>query len=353
MKNAIKTAFCILGAIIGAGFATGKEISSFFVRFGTKSFFGIVLSSLMFGMYVFFVISKIKEEKIPTPFEYIKGISNTFFAKISMIVTYLFLFVSFSVMITGGASLLSEFFNATHFVSSLIVCLICFFVLVFGKSGVLNASFILTPFMILGIIILGIVTAKERAVFLSFDNTLTSSVVYVSYNTLPLLTLLCAILGNLKSEKEIKKTAYVLTFLIFVLMFCLWYVLIVNDFSYLTYDMPIVKIVEKYGIYPKMLYGIVLFFSMLTTAFSSGIGLLDIMNKKIKNTNNTVNTLVLCVFSFFMSYIGFSGFINYVYPLFGYLGLSIFLLIILDILRKIKKKYENERKTYLFSKNDK
>ena len=96
-----------------------------------------------------------------------------------------------------------------------------------------------------------------------------------------------------------------------------------------------------------------LFFAMLTTAFSSGIGILEVMNKKIKYTNNIVNTLILCTFSLLMSYVGFSRFVNFVYPLFGYLGLGVFLLIFLDILRKTKKNIDNRRKKELFLKNAK
>jgi uncharacterized membrane protein YkvI len=207
--------------------------------------------------------------------------------------------------------------------------------------------------MILGIILVAVLSAKEKTAFVSFNNTLTSSVIYVSYNTLPLLTLLCTLSDSFKSEKEIKLASSVLTVIIFVLMFCIWCALILNESIFLNYDMPIVKISEKYGMCFEIFYCVVLFFAMLTTAFSSGIGILDIMNKKIKNTNNVVNTLVLCAFSLVMSYVGFSKFINFVYPLFGYLGLSIFLLIFLDILRKTKKNFKNKRKKDLFLKNGK
>lgn len=353
MKNAFKTAFCILGAIIGAGFATGKEISTFFTRFGTKSLFGIAFSSVMFGIYVFFVLQRIKADNILSPYKYIEKISNPFFAKISVILTYLFLLVSFSVMITGASLLIREYVDVSNFFASFFVCFVCFCVLANGKNGVINASAILTPVMILGVILVAVLSAKEKAAFMSFDNTMASSVIYVSYNTLPLLTLLCALSDSFKNGKDIKIMSIILTFFIFILMFCLWYVLLANGLSYSNYDMPIVKISKKYGAYFEMFYCVVLFFAMLTTAFSSGIGILDVMNKKIKSTNNTVNTLILCIFSLVMSYVGFSRFVNFVYPLFGYLGLSVFALIILDILRKTKKNFKKKRKMDLFLQNDK
>lgn len=353
MKNALKMAFCLLGAIIGAGFATGKEISSFFVKFGIKSIFGIAFSSIMFGLYVFFVLKNIKDEKIFSPYEYIEKISNPPFAKVSVFLAYLFLFVSFSVMITGAGLLISEYFSISNFSATFFVCFVCFCVLANGKSGVVNTSIFLTPVMILGIILVAVLSAKEKTAFVSFNNTLTSSVIYVSYNTLPLLTLLCTLSDSFKSEKEIKLASSFLTVIIFVLMFCIWCVLILNESIFLNYDMPIVKISEKYGTYFEFFYCVVLFFAMLTTAFSSGIGILEIANKKTKYTNNIVNTLILCTFSLLMSYVGFSRFVNFVYPLFGYLGLGVFLLIFLDILRKTKKNIENKRKKEIFFKNGK
>lgn len=48
-QGAIKGAAACMGAIIGAGFASGREIMSFFTRYGSWSWAGIILSAAMMG----------------------------------------------------------------------------------------------------------------------------------------------------------------------------------------------------------------------------------------------------------------------------------------------------------------
>ena len=37
-----------ISAVVGAGFATGQEIMTFFTRYGIKSFVGITISTMLF-----------------------------------------------------------------------------------------------------------------------------------------------------------------------------------------------------------------------------------------------------------------------------------------------------------------
>ena len=53
--------FLILGAIIGVGFASGKEICVFFFDFGGASLVGLVAFGLLY-IYLFFVIQHISHK---------------------------------------------------------------------------------------------------------------------------------------------------------------------------------------------------------------------------------------------------------------------------------------------------
>lgn len=345
MKKSIEISLCIIGAFIGAGFATGKEISSFFVKYGSKSIIGICISSILFGVYVFAVLKKVKEEKISTPYEYLCAVSNSHFALFSAFITYIMLFVSFCVMITGITQIINDIFLIPYFLSSVFVSAVCCIIFLLGKTGIIAAGSFLTPIMILGMFALAFFVEKDATVFSSFlNNYLTSSVIYVSYNTLPLLAFIIALASEIKSKKQIFMTSLITTLIIFFTMSALWYVLSKFDGVYLFYDMPLLKISERYGVVFKNFYTIVLIFSMLTTAISSGTGLILHMDKKLKYPhNNIINPLILCVLSICMSFVGFSNFIDVVYPFFGYLGLSVFLIIFFDILRNLKKNREFKR----------
>lgn len=51
MKNILKICFVIIGTIIGAGFASGKEIYTFFNIYGPKGFLGLIISNRYNGIY--------------------------------------------------------------------------------------------------------------------------------------------------------------------------------------------------------------------------------------------------------------------------------------------------------------
>ena len=52
MKNNYTLTFLILATIIGAGFASGKEIYVFFTRFGVISFLNIIICFLLFYLSI-------------------------------------------------------------------------------------------------------------------------------------------------------------------------------------------------------------------------------------------------------------------------------------------------------------
>mgnify|MGYP007102037769 CR=1 FL=1 len=56
MKKIIKCLMIIIGTLIGAGFASGKEIATFFNRFSDQGLAGVILASSLFGILVAIVL---------------------------------------------------------------------------------------------------------------------------------------------------------------------------------------------------------------------------------------------------------------------------------------------------------
>ena len=48
--DALKMAGIYTAVILGAGFASGKEILTFFINYGYKGFYGIILSGIIFSI---------------------------------------------------------------------------------------------------------------------------------------------------------------------------------------------------------------------------------------------------------------------------------------------------------------
>ena len=64
MKNILKSVFVIVGAVVGAGFASGQEIYLFFYQYGINGMIGILVSSILLGIVICKVFSICKNKEI-------------------------------------------------------------------------------------------------------------------------------------------------------------------------------------------------------------------------------------------------------------------------------------------------
>ena len=87
MKEIFKCAMIIVGTLIGAGFASGQEIATFFNRFLDYGMWGLILACVLFGIIIFGVLSLVSKKNILTYDELIKD--NKFFMPIIKLFTFI------------------------------------------------------------------------------------------------------------------------------------------------------------------------------------------------------------------------------------------------------------------------
>ena len=61
MKNILKIVMIIIGTLIGAGFASGREIYLFFMKYGNLGKIGIAVSAILTGIIIYSALRKVKE----------------------------------------------------------------------------------------------------------------------------------------------------------------------------------------------------------------------------------------------------------------------------------------------------
>ena len=66
MKNILNVTFLIIGVILGAGFASGKEIYIFFNKYGKIGILGIITSFIALGILIYKVIKICNKYNINT-----------------------------------------------------------------------------------------------------------------------------------------------------------------------------------------------------------------------------------------------------------------------------------------------
>lgn len=343
MKNALKVTSVIIGTVIGAGFASGKEIELFFFQYGIKGILGLVISSILTGFIILKVYRMIIKQQISSYDEFLSKIShNQQISQIMKHIIELFLLISFYVMIAGVSSYFYQEFQIPTIFSASIMALLCYITFQNNMKGVISINSVLIPLLIFFIVYLGIknigftyqslLVQQNVAVFheVTFgDNWLFSSILYASYNSIVLIPILIELSQYMNSKKTIKITSILCTSILLVLGTCLFSLLLREGNNISQFELPLIQVVKQFGAMYQWVYGIVIVAAIFTSAISTGYSFL-------KNSGQSKKTyqywsLFLCVSAVFISNIGFAKLVTILYPVFGVLGLTQIVLLFITI----------------------
>ena len=336
MKNCIKIALVIIGALIGAGFASGQEIYLFFFSYGKRGILGIGVSAILLGIIIYKTMIIIKKNKITTYKEFLLSIVPKKWRKekvleIINIIINIFILITFYIMIAGFGGYLAETIKIPQIIGSSILAIMCVIIMSKETKGIVKVSEIIVPILIVFIVVIGVYTVIstnvankiEQMNIINGSSWLVSGVLYASYNTILLIPVLISV-NNIIYRRELSKTSIVITFMIFLLATAVFVSMLKIDVNIKRIEMPISYVISTQLPKLKVLYGIVILTSILTTAISLIAGLMQ--NVKEKN-NKKIWLYLICISSIFISQIGFSALINFLYPIFGYIGIIQILLI--------------------------
>ncbi len=330
----IKLVFVIIGTLIGAGFASGQEIYLFFFSYGIKGLIGIFISSILIGITIYKSLILINKYNIRTYIDFLNIFIKTRKQKcyfniknIINIIINIFILVTFFIMIAGFGAYFEQQFGINSLFGSIILSIFCFIVFLRNVKGVIKASTILVPFLIITIMLIGTINIKNIN-FLNINqylnrtnnsNYILSSIVYCSYNSILLIPVLITLKDYLKNKKQIVFIAFITTAIVLLLSFIIFTLLIRVDVDITKLEMPAVYVVSNMSKIFEILYGIIILGSIFTTAISLGTSFLQNTSKSKKGYEQIA--LIMCITSCAISQIGFSNLINYLYPIFGYLGI--------------------------------
>lgn len=344
MKNCIKIALVIIGALIGAGFASGQEIYLFFFSYGKKGILGIIVSSILLGIIIYKTIVIIKEKQITTYKEFLENIIQEKIRKEKILeiintIINIFILITFYIMIAGFGGYLAETIEIPQIIGSSILAIICIIIMSKETKGIVKVSEAIVPILILFIIIIGIYTLSSTNIINKINemeivkgsNWLVSGVIYASYNSILLIPVLISI-NKIITKKEISKTAIIITLTTFILAISIFISMLKIDVNIRKLEMPVSYVINTQLPKLKIAYGIVILTSILTTAISLIAGLMQNVKKQ---NNKKIILYLICISSIPISQIGFSALIQLLYPIFGYIG--ILQIILISIKEKDKK----------------
>lgn len=324
MKNIAKVIMVVMGTIIGAGFASGREIYLFFLKYGYYGIIGIFISGIFTSFIIYIVLNKINNKNANTYLEFL-GANNKKIGKGINIIVNSFLLISFFIMIAGFSAYIKQAYEIPIYVSSFLFVLVCYIIFRKSLQGMMKINEYIVPILLFFIVFLGIKNIPyiiESKAVLEIETKkigfIINSLLYASYNSIILIPVLINIKKYYNSKKEIKLISIISGFLIILLSLCIYCLLLKGQFFIKELELPLLQIISEFGIIFKYIYSFIIIASILTSAISTGYSFLENVSKNKKIYQ--INLVIMCAVGVLVSNVGFSNLVQILYPLFGILG---------------------------------
>lgn len=335
MKRVIYLAFVYVGLVIGAGFASGREIMQYFNMPSNTSSGGIFVATFLLMAVCYAVSARSRMLGIDSFKEYMRLVAGRFAVPLEWFM-FIYLFCGFFTMISGGGSLLAQSFMMPRPCGMVIVIIICFAALCFDLKGIVGINLALVPCMIFGILYICFYAAM-------FDSTETfsmsklahgttaSAICYVSYNTVSAPSVLVPLQKNM-SYKELRFASVAGGFVLGVLILAIWAIQSANFDALQNAELPMLKLAAMTGRANKYIYTAVLFMAICTTAVSQGFGVLEHFSDS-ERKKRVLHTSILCLAALPFAFADFSFLVAKLYLFFGLSGIFWMTWIFIDFFR--------------------
>jgi uncharacterized membrane protein YkvI len=325
LKAILQVAATYIGTIVGAGFATGKEIVQFFSQYGMVGLVGILISGYLFiwiGTKSMLIAKRIDANSYQEVNEYIFGEK---IARIVNIVLLIMLFGVTSVMFSGTGAVFREQMGLPSQVGILLTMVLCYLAVIRGMKGLLFVNSLIVPMMILFSLI--IISAFPGATEYygessNIGKVILSALAYAAYNIVLGQAVLVP-LGRDSENETIIRWGGFLGGLGLTLILITSHLALITIPDMTAYSIPMAEIIKQIGTVLHILFVIVIYGEIYTTLIGNVYGI----SRKLSGSTQPKKSVIILILlvCYFVSLIGFDSLVKYLYPLFGYMGCVVLL----------------------------
>lgn len=334
MKDNLKLIFQVatvfIGTIVGAGLASGKEITQFFTQYGIRSFAGIIGCGI-FYIIMGSIISKISiYHKLDSYSDVIDLISPNLIGKFTGFITTLFLISSASIILAGSGALIQQFFGIPRIIGSLIMICFALFFLLRGTDGLIEVNSFIVPGLVCTITLITILYFCFSRNTVSMNNILSfepkktgiflSTLLYAGYNTLSASGVIVPLSNQIK-----KSNVMILGILagvtgLTILCSMINLLLTVNQPYIYNYEIPLLFVANRFGNIVQAVLLMIIWLEMFSTEVSDVYSISKTLAQSFDVDFKKAIFAVIAV-ALIISQFGFGNLITKLYPLFGLLSL--------------------------------
>jgi uncharacterized membrane protein YkvI len=336
--KSFQVAFTYIGTIVGAGFASGREVMQFFTRFGALGPFLIAISVLFFigiGAKIMLLAAEIRARSY-------EDLNTHLFGQragkvISQIMLVVLLAVN-AVMLAGAGTIFSENWHMNYQFGMLVTIFVCYLLLLRGMSGILAVNSLVVPLMILFAVILLAGTLAQGA------ETLLSPVppehfsplaawlspfLYAAFNLAMAQAVLVPLGSQIGDERILKRGAWMGGIGIGLLLMAGHFIMSARLPEIARFDIPMAQVAREFGAWIHLFYVILIFSEIYTTMVADIYGLTAQIAQRTRFSRGSISAALLMI-CFLVGQFGFGPLLSTLYPLFGFFSLIWLYLMIRD-----------------------
>ena len=282
VKRAVAISLAFIGVVVGAGFASGQEAMQYFVAFGEKGFFGVVLGAALMmitGIAVLQLGSYFQASEHTSVYEQVAG---PVVSKILDWSTILTLFSVGFVMFAGGGSNLNQQFGWPVWIGAVAMLALVLLVGLFDVDRVTAIIGTITPFLIIFVVLATTWTIVTNDIDLAsmndyaqanVDTTLPnwwiSALNYTGLNVMTAVSMSIVIGGNFLDNRAVGLGGIMGGIVYLVLLALLVVSLFVVAPAVNGTDMPVLQLMEE--IHPTLAY--IMTFVVYGMVFNTAVGM--------------------------------------------------------------------------------
>ncbi|MFD2443314.1 GerAB/ArcD/ProY family transporter [Bacillus sp. CGMCC 1.16607] len=331
---AFQIAAVYVGTVVGAGFATGREIVEFFSRFG---FFGFI-SILMTGYLLIFLGSKLMRIAAQIGAKSYQEFNEYLFGKyIGMGINFLMLFMLLgvcAVMLSGAGAIFAEQLGLNKIIGIVITIALSFLVMMVGLKGLFAVNSLVVPLMISFSFMLMIKSIQmpnfiENFLFIPYVDdgwkTVIAPFSYAAFNLGLSQAVLVPVAAEIKDDQTIKWGG-ILGGAALTLILLSSHLTLVMLPNLEMYEIPMAVIMKNiasgfYWIFVFIIYG-----EIFTSVIGNVFGIERQLKKYIPVSKMMMVSMIFLI-TYFISLVNYSTLLSYLYPLFGYISIIFIVLL--------------------------
>lgn len=338
--NSFTVASIYVGTIIGAGFASGREIWQYFGVFGKRGIVGLAFAGIMFilmGMMLVYIGRKLCTSDIG---HVILPFSNKTVASVLGYVIALSIFVALVTMSAAGGAFVNQQFGVHRSIGGLIIVMMVIMTVLGNFQRISRVFNMLMPILVLVVaggsiyVIFTPIAQEAGAGDISpsplANNWLVAAMIYMSYNMIGTIPIMARAGIHAKDMKTAIKGALFGALTLCLMALSLLLALSKDPAFADRMDLPMLGMAGRISSVFNVVYSVILFFSIYSAATSTFYG----VTTKIKEgPRKKYFVVILALIGFSLGLAGFREIVAMVFPIVGMIGFLVIVMVIINFFR--------------------